>query len=190
MRRLATTVLTVVGTDAEACVRSFTDAANVSVIDPGPEGDRDVLARAQAAWSHTVRSHARYTMHDADPLAAVGAAWAAEFDGAERGKLDVAVADVLARWRAHSVGLPDYYLVLDPDALSPAEKHWYLGVVHRAASHRVVPVEPESMAVRAAIGRLRAGRWWPDLPAMLDGLSHELPDRVMVGEEAPTDDRP
>ena len=126
MRRLATTVLAVVGTDAEACVRSFIDAGNVSVVDPGAEADRDPLARAQSAWSQTVRSHARYTMHGADPLAAVGAAWAAEFDGAERGGLEVAVADVLARWRADSVGLPDYYLVLDPDALSPAEKNWYL----------------------------------------------------------------
>ena len=66
---------------------------------------------------------------------------------------------------------------------------WIMGNGYLARCRRM-HAEPESTAVRAAVGRLRAGRWWPDLPAILDGLSHELPDGVMVGEEGPTGDRP
>lgn len=190
MKRLATTVVAVVGDDAEACLRALADAANVATVavptEPPPD---DPWTRAQEAWRRTVRSKARFTVHAVDPLAEVGEAWAAGFDSAAaptgaRGRLEVAVAGTLARWRADTIGLPDYYLVLSPDDLPVERRHWYLGVLHRAAPHRVVPVAAEREAVLAAIARLPAGRWWPELPQLLSGLDHELPDRPMVPSPA------
>ena len=191
MKRLATTVVAVVGEEADACLRALADAANVAVVavpaEPPPD---DPWTRAQEAWRRTVRSKARFTVHAVDPLAEVGDAWAAGFDSAAaptgaRGRLEVAVAGTLARWRADTIGLPDYYLVLSPDDLPAERRHWYLGVLHRAAPHRVVPVPAEREAVLAAIARLPAGRWWPELPQLLSGLDHELPDRPMVPAPAP-----
>ncbi len=193
MRRLSTTVLTVVGDEAAACLRWFAGAANVSVIDHEPDEERsDPLDRAQRVWGRTVRSNARFTLHDADPLRKVGRAWIDRFDGAtgaeDRGRLEVAVAEVVARWRADAVGLPDYYLVLDPEGLDEASTHWYLGVLHRAAPHRVVPVAADGPAVAAAVGRLGAGRWWPELPTLLADLDRELPDRPMLAATATATD--
>lgn len=179
MRRLATTVLAVVGEDAAACVSWFSTAVNVATVEIEPEED-DVLVQARAVWAETVRSRSRFTMHAADPLQEVGDAWVGEFGGAPRGRLEVAAAAAVASWRADSIGLPDYYLVLDPDSLPDAHKHWYLGVLHQAAPHRVVPVAPEAADVAAAIGRLASGRWWPDLPEIMDGLATALPDSVMI----------
>lgn len=184
-RRLPTTVLAVVGDQAPACLRAFADAANVAVVAVPVESGasaEDPLARAVAAWRRTVRSSSRFTMHDADPLQTVGDAWAGAFEGAPRGLLETAVADVVARWRADSVDLPDYYLVLDPDDLPAARKHWYLGILHRAAPHRVIPTPADFASARAAVARLQPGRWWPDLPDLLATLAHELPDRVMVSD--------
>lgn len=178
MQRLATTVLSVVGLDSAACLRSFTTAANVSVIQPPAEDRPD--ERAGEAWRQAARSHRLYTMHDADPLALVADAWAESFAGGARGDLDVVVLDTVARWRASTIGLPDYYLVLQPDEIPAGLRDWYLGVLHRAAPTRVVPVEAEGAAVRRAISRLGAGRWWPDLPDLLDGIERLLPDQVMT----------
>ncbi|MDH4075440.1 MAG: hypothetical protein OEY41_08110 [Acidimicrobiia bacterium] len=196
MKRLATTVVAVVGDEAEACLRALAGAANVATVavpaEPPPD---DPWTRAQEAWRRTVRSKARFTVHAVDPLAEVGDAWAAGFDlvapgaagsSGARGRLEVAVAGTLARWRADTIGLPDYYLVLAPDDLPSDLRHWYLGVLHRAAPHRVVPVAAEREAVLAAIARLPAGRWWPELPELLSGLDHELPDRPMVPAPPPT----
>ena len=192
MKRLATTVVAVVGDDAEACLRALSDAANVATVAvPAEPPHDDPWTRAQEAWRRTVRSKARFTVHTVDPLAEVGDAWAAGFDSAAatagpRGRLEVAVAGTLARWRADTIGLPDYYLVLAPDDLPVERRHWYLGVLHRAAPHRVVPVAAEREAVLAAIARLPAGRWWPELPELLAGLDHELPDRPMVPAPPPS----
>lgn len=192
MKRLATTVVAVVGNEAEACLRALADAANVATVLPAADArdPDDSWARAQEVWRRTVRSKARFTLHAADPLAEVGDAWAAEFERPEaaaasggagaRGRLEVAVAGTVARWRADTLGLPDYYLVLAPEDLPVDRRHWYLGVLHRAAPHRVVPVPAEREAVLAAIAHLPAGRWWPELPELLSGLDHELPDQPMV----------
>lgn len=189
MRKLSTTVLAVVGTEAEACVRWFADAANVTVA--VGDAEQPPLRRAQQVWARTVRSAARFTMHDADPLQPVADAWAEQFDGGGiRGDLEVARTEVESRWRADSIGLPDYYLVLEPEELPPGRKHWYLGVLHRAAPHRVVPVAAEPHAVADAIGRLGAGRWWPELPTILDDLERQLPDQLMVADEVPDSSDP
>ena len=101
-------------------------------------------------------------------MAAVADAWVRRFDEqGPIGELEVAVSETLARWRVGSIELPDYYLVLDAESWTPTRRHWYLGVLHRAAPARVVPV-PNDAEAAGALPRLDAGRWWPDLDELLD----------------------
>lgn len=182
MQTLSTTVLAVVGSQSAGCLASFDDARNVTVVDP--PRDLDASARAMEAWARTVRSRSLYTMLDADPLAPVVQAWSSSFRQGPRGDLEIAVTEALGRWRAESIGLPDFYLVLNPDELSTSHRDWYLGVLHEAAPRRVIPVEAEGALVADAIGGLSAGRWWPALDQMLDDIEHTLPDRLMVADES------
>ena len=105
-------------------------------------------------------------MHDADPLALVADAWVRRFDEqGPAGELEVAIGETVGRWRARTIELPDYYLLLDPASWTPTRRHWYLGLLHRAAPNRVVPVPADATAGRvgASIASLAIGRWWPDL---------------------------
>jgi hypothetical protein len=125
--------------------------------------------------------------HDADPLAGVVAAWVAFYDRAGvRGDLEVAVTETVARWRAGSLELPDYYLVLDPEELAATRRHWFLGYLRDRAPHRVVPAAASPAGLRREVGRLRAGRWWPDLDELLDEVLREVPEAVRLdaAEEA------
>ena len=168
--------MTVVGDDARACVERLGRGANVATL--VPDADDPPLDRAVAAWSEAARIHTPYFVHDADPLAATADAWVRRFTGqAPVGELEVVVADTLARWRAGSVELPDYYLLLDPEQWDATRRHWYLGVVHAAAPARVLPV-PNTAVAEAAVSRLRAGRWWPDLDMLLDGIDRVVPDQA------------
>jgi hypothetical protein len=175
-RRTSTTVVTVVGREARACVERLGRGANVATIVPDP--DDLALDRAVAAWSEATRVHTPYFAHDADPLDAAAGAWVRRFDEqGPIGELEVAVSDTVARWRAGSIELPDYYVVLDAEAWPPTRRHWYLGVLHAAAPTRVVPV-PNADAAEATLPRLSAGRWWPDLDELLDGIDRVVPDQV------------
>lgn len=126
------------------------------------------------------RAVATYVVHDADPLAEVGRAWADFFDGAApTGGLEVAIEEALAALRAERLLLPDYYVVLDPDDLPVTRRHWWLGVLAGAAPARVVPAPASAAAVADVLGRLAAGRWWPaDLDGWLRGLPKVVPDRA------------
>ena len=105
-------------------------------------------------------------------------AWVRRFDGdGPIGELEVVVSDTLARWRAGSIELPDYYLVLDAETWTPTRRHWYLGVLHAAAPARVVPVA-NADAAAAALARLTPGRWWPDLDDLLHDIDRVVPDQV------------
>ena len=95
------------------------------------------------------------------------------------GELEVVVSETLVRWRAGSIELPDYYVVLDAEAWAPTRRHWYLGVLHGAAPARVVPIASAD-AAEASLPRLTAGRWWPDLDELLDGIDRVVPDQVAV----------
>jgi hypothetical protein len=179
-RRTSTTVVAVVGTDARACVERLDRWANVATLVPEP--DAPSLDRAVAAWSAATRMHTPYFVHDADPLGAASAAWVRRFD--ERGpvgELEVAVTDTVARWRAGSIELPDYYLVLDAEAWTPTRRHWYLGVLHTAGPARVVPV-PDADEAGSALAHLSAGRWWPDVDELLTGIEHVVPDQFVASE--------
>jgi hypothetical protein len=175
-RRTSTTVVAVVGNAARTCVERLARSANVATLVPEP--DDPVLDRAVAAWSEATRMHSPYFAHDADPLGAVADAWVRRYDEqGPIGELEVVVADTLLRWRAGSLDLPDYYLVLDAETWGPTRRHWYLGVLHRAAPARVVPVT-NADAASTVIAHLGAGTWWPDLDELLDGIDQVVPDKV------------
>ena len=175
MDRHATTVVAVVGGRAGAAAASLRGRANVRVVLPEEEGAAE---RAGVAWRLAAGTSVPYLVHDADPLAAVADAWVRRFDEAgPAGELEVAVADVVARWRARSVGLPDYYLVVDAEELPPTRRHWYLGVLHRRAPLRVLP-RGGAEDVAAALRRLPAAPWWPGLDDLLATVERVVPDRV------------
>lgn len=177
MRRTSTTVLAVVGDDADAVLDALGRAPNVVTVTPA--GD-DALSRAVEAWSAAQGAHAPWFAHAADPLTNVATAWAAHYDGeGTPGDLEVAIAELLARWRVGSVELPDYYLVSAPERLPTTLRHWYLGVLHAAARVRVAPVDAALAAVNE-VRRLGPGPWWPPLDRMLAGIDRVVPDRVGV----------
>jgi len=167
--RHATTVVAVVGPRARAAVEAVRGRANVRVV---------LTEDPSAAWRLAAATSVPYLVHDADPLGAVADAWVRRFDEAgPAGELEVAVADVVARWRARSVGLPDYYVVVDGAELPPTRRHWYLGFLHGAAPARVVPADSLADELR----RLPTGRWWPDVDRRLDGVGSVVPDQAGVG---------
>jgi hypothetical protein len=176
-RRTSSTIVAVVGEgDAAArCVERLGSATNVAALVPD---DGDPLDRAVRAWGDASRAHTPYFVHDSDPLRAVADAWVRRFDEqGPIGELEVAVTATLARWRVGSIELPDYYVVLDAERWGATRRHWYLGVLHHAAPVRVVPVPNAAEAARA-LGSLTAGRWWPDVDELLDGIEHVVPDQA------------
>jgi hypothetical protein len=173
MQRLSTTVVAVVGGDSDL-LEQVTGAANVRTLRTDP--DAPALERAVAAWNQATRITAPYAVNDADPLAAVADAWVRRFDQlGPAGELEVAVAETLARWRARSLDLPDYYLVVDPEDWSTTRRHWYLGYLAGLAPTRVVATSGDLLAT---IGHLATGRWWPDLDQLLAGIDQVVPDRA------------
>jgi hypothetical protein len=177
VQRASTTVVVLVGPETTAVLRMLEGAANVRVVDL--ELDAPPLDRAVTATSAAEGAHVPYLVHDADPLAMVADAWVRYFDGAGPvGELEVAVSETLARARTGAVELPDYYLVLDPVRLDATRRHFWLGLVHRDAPGRVVPVEPDPPRVLTALGMLAPGRWWSPLPELLAGIEREVPDQI------------
>jgi hypothetical protein len=173
MRRLSSTVVVVAGEQAGEVVSGLDELRNVRAITRGgralPE-IADVVNRAVAT----------YVVHDADPLGAVGDAWADLFDGAAPvGGLEVAIEAALAVLRSERLVLPDYYIVLDPDDMPVTRRHWWLGVLAGAAPTRVVPARASVSAVTDVLGSLASGRWWPpDLESWLRGLPRVVPDQA------------
>jgi hypothetical protein len=183
-RRTSTTVIAVVGEDARTCVERLDRGANVATLIPDP--DAPALDRAVEAWNAATRIHTPYFVHDADPLAAAAGAWVRRFDEqGPVGELEVAVADTLARWRAGSIELPDYYLVLHAERWAPTCRHWYLGVLHAAGPARVVPAADADEA-GSALAHLSAGRWWPDVDELLAGIERVVPDQFVVAATGAT----
>jgi hypothetical protein len=151
-------------------------ATNVRVLRPEP--DAPPLDRASAAWEQARRTTAPYLIHDADPLAWVADVWARRFEGqGVAGDLEVAVAETLARWRARSIELPDYYVVVDPEGLRPTLRHWFLGLLGSTAPPRVV-TNPPTVPVVSSLAQLHTGRWWPDLDRMLADLDRVIPEQA------------
>lgn len=178
-QRTGTTVVAVVGDGARECVGRLGEGANVVPV--SLDVDDSPLDRAVATWAEATRAHTPYLVHDADPLAVVVDAWVRYFDEqGPIGELEVAVAETLARWRVGSIELPDYYVVLDAESWGVTRRHWFLGVLHRAAPARVVPV-PDPDAAARTLPHLGAGAWWPDLDDLLGGIERVVPDQLSAG---------
>jgi hypothetical protein len=185
MQRVQTTVVALLGAD-ESTVEDLRQRPNVAVFQP--DSSSEPLVRAVAAWNLARRTHATYFVHDADPLAGVADAWGRYFAGSgPGGELEVAVTEVVSRWRAGTVELPDYYLVCSPETWSPTLRHWYLGVLAGASANRVVTVATPSEAA-PKLEALPAGRWWPDLDRLLTGIDRVVPDQagLPADEERPS----
>ncbi len=185
MQRISTTVLGLVGSPDAARLRELTgrlgEHGNVRAV--LPDADEPPLDRAVAAWRQAAGAHVPYLVHDADPLAEVAAAWVDRWDGAgDVGRLEVAVQAALQRWRAGSLQLPDYYLVVGAEALPATARHFYLGVLASAAPHRVVVTEDDHDVLVRTVRGLRAGRWWPELDRLLADLDRRVPDQLVVDE--------
>jgi hypothetical protein len=186
VQRIATTVLGLVGSPdplrLRALARGLGERANVRAV--LPEADDPSIDRAVAAWRETAGAHLPFIVHDADPLAEVAAAWVDRWDGAgDIGRLEIAVQAVLQRWRAGTLELPDYYLVVGPEELATTARHWYLGVLAGAAPHRVVVTEDDHEALERSVRGLRAGRWWPALDRLLRDVDRHVPDSFVAGTE-------
>jgi hypothetical protein len=179
MRRLGSTVVVVAGDRAAEVVAGLDGLHNVRAILRGERPAAEVTESVS-------RASATYVVHDADPLADVGAAWADFFDGtAPTGGLEVAIETTLAGLRSERLILPDYYVVLEPDDLAPTRRHWWLGVLAGAAPTRVVPAPAAAATVAETLGHLAAGRWWPaDLDGWLRALPQAVPDRVGLPGES------
>jgi hypothetical protein len=95
---------------------------------------------------------------------------------APAGELEVAVRDTLARWRARTIELPDYYLVLDPGSWGQPGATGIWGSC-TAAPSRVVPAAAAAK-VQASIAKLASGRWWPELDRLLAGVDRVVPDQL------------
>jgi hypothetical protein len=172
-----TTVVAVVA-PGEADPLEHVHAANVRVL--RTEAGAPALERAREAHEQARRTGTPYLLHDADPLAWVGDSWARRFEGqGAPGELEVAVDETLARWRARTVELPDYYLVMDPEGFGATWRHWFLGVLASAAPTRVVAGRP-SIPVVEQLADLRPGPWWPDLDRLLADIDRVVPDRAGV----------
>jgi hypothetical protein len=177
MQRISTTVIGLVGEGARACAEGLARAPNIRVELPDPAAPP--LERAAAAWQAATSTQLPYLVHDADPLALVADAWVRWFDEqGPAGELEVAVGETVARWRAKAVELPDYYLLLDPGSWGATRRHWYLGLLHRAAPTRVVPADAAADKVSASIATLASGRWWPELDRLLADVDRVVPDQV------------
>jgi len=171
MRRLNSTVVVVAGERAAEVVSGLEGLHNVRAITHRP---------AEEVTEAVKRSVATYVVHDADPLADVGGAWADFFDGVGMtGGLEVAIEQTLAALRTERLLLPDYYVVLDPGDLPETRRHWWLGVLAGAAPTRVVPAHASAPEVASTLGGLAAGRWWPaDVEGWLRDLPKVVPDRA------------
>jgi hypothetical protein len=171
VQRSSATVVCVVGdVDVASLAR-----ANVSTL--SPPKDLGPLERAMRATETAGGAHAPYFVHDADPLALVADAWVRLFENSGPiGEVEVAVGATLARVRVQTIELPDYYLVVDADTMTPTRRHWFFGVLHDSVPMRVVPVPPTTHEIVDALEHLAATRWWPPVPQLLDRIEHRAPD--------------
>jgi hypothetical protein len=171
-----TTVIAVVTPEGAKPPLDDVHAANVRVV--RSDADAPAFERTAAVWEQARHTTRPYLLHDADPLEPVAEAWSRRFEGqGVAGDLEVAVAATLARWRARSLDLPDYYLVVDAEELRPTLRHWFLGVLGSAAPTRVVTGR-SSIPVLDHLAQLRPGPWWPELDRILADLDRVIPEQA------------
>jgi hypothetical protein len=168
----SSTTLVVVGDEADAALHTLDGLANVRTAHLRSVPDFDA-----ARW--TSGGGVPYLVHDRDPLEHVAAAWVEFFDDqATLGALELEVERILVALSNDGVSLPDYYVVLAPESMSPTWKHWWLGVLPQASPTRVIPWSDSEASLARLLRRLPTGRPWPAPEPWLRGLAHTVPDRV------------
>ncbi|BDZ44768.1 hypothetical protein [Naasia aerilata] len=174
MERANSTTLVVVGGEA-SLLEDLDRLPNVRAA--------SLAGRPEAAVKSFVEgANTAYVAHDRDPLEHVASAWVEFYDDrGTLGTLDVEVEATSALLRRGDASLPDYYVVLDPEALPPTWKHWWLGVLPGVAPMRVLPAESDADAVRRVLRRLPSGRTWPESLDWLHRLTRNAPDRLDLG---------
>ena len=179
MQRISTTVIGLVGEGARACAEELGRASNIRVELPDPAAPP--LGRATAAWRAATGTRLPYLVHDADPLALVADAWVRRSDEqGPAGELEVAIGETAGRWRARTIELPDYYLLLDPASWTPTRRPGTWGCCTgppRTGSCPCPPTPPPARSARS-IASLASGRWWPDLDRLLAEIDQVVPDRL------------
>ena len=169
VQRLSTTVIALVGSDADGAAATLTDHANVRIL---PRTGDPV-----ATWREVVRTRSPFCVITDDPMGEVATAWMELFERREAsGRLEVAVAQLREQVRAGSLDLPDVYVALDGAT-------FHLTALQPQAPSRVVPAAGD---LPRTLSHLRSGRWWPPLEALTNDLDHRLPEAFATPEADPS----
>lgn len=132
-----------------------------------------------------------WIVHDADPLEHVAAAWVELFEERSTlGALEVEVEQALAHFERGAL-MPDYYIVLEPEAAPDTWRHWWCGALGHRAPRRILPASgsenPREADIRHLLRTLPASRPWPKPSSWLPGLAMEIPDRVGLRDRVEAD---
>ena len=170
------TVVAIVGTESAGALATLEGIPGVETLTLRDE-DPATAARRISACSTP------WIVHDADPLEHVAAAWVELYEErATLGTLEVEVETALAHFEEGTALMPDYYIVLDPDAAEGTWRHWWCGALGFRAPRRVLPAaspsRPGDTAMRRMLTTLPMSRPWPEPTSWLPGLAFEIPDRV------------
>jgi hypothetical protein len=175
VRRNPSTVVVLAGEVPSATLAAIGRSMNVTLVNTegdGLDSAADALRRAAGITSP-------YVLVNADPLAAVAAAWAAMWDvrrdTTDTSDFELRAGEVVGAWRAGRFELPDYYLHISPNSpndVADGPPDFYLGPLRSARPNRVavaVAGSPEARAaeVLRALGSLRHGPWWPPLDEIM-----------------------
>jgi hypothetical protein len=153
---------------------------NVTLVNA--EGDG--LDSAAAALRRAAGITSPYVLVNADPLAAVAAAWTAMWDvtrdTTDTSDFELRAGEAVGAWRAGHFELPDYYLDISLNDAFEGPPDFYLGPLRSARPNRVavaVGSSPEAQAteVLRALGSLRHGPWWPPLDEIISAARSFYP---------------
>ncbi|RFA10159.1 hypothetical protein B7R54_13765 [Subtercola boreus] len=169
------TTLVLVGQGSDRALGALGQLANVRASSFPDESD---ISNEQVdRW--VSQSDTPYVVHDRDPLGHVASAWVEFFDDqATLGTLDLEVDRAVAGLAAGELSLPDYYIIIQPETLAPTWKHWWLGVLPKAAPTRVIPWNEGQTPLSRVLRQLPVGRAWPNPDPWLREVARSVPDRI------------
>ena len=178
MEAAASTTLVVVGEETTSAIHALERFSNVRAATFSDASDDDV-----SRWSAATTTP--YVVHDHDPLAHVAAAWVEFFDDQSTfGVLELEIERAVEAAERHAMSVPDYYVVLHPEALPTTWMHWWLGVLAAASPTRVIPWPSGDESLARLLRRLPTGRAWPEIDEWLPSVMGAVPDRVRATGEA------